>query len=564
MNLTRHGRRSILVALALLVQFVAAGHAGIAHADLPAGASKYVAITPFRLADTRPSQGTFGFTPVDNSTLSIDITHRPGVPSNATAAVVNVTMISAGGGGYMTVWPAGTSRPTTSNVNSDAAGRTIANLAHVKIGANGSILLYRSVMTFVAVDLVGVYVPVSAAVPEGRMVTLNTGAKRVLDTRDRGYPVGAGLVTDVDMTAAGVPTAASAVVVNITAVRAERGFWTAYTHGQARPNTSTLNIDGAGQTRPSQAIVPMDGTTKTISVYSERGGHLLVDVVGWFTGTADGAGTDGLFVPSAPVRKLDTRTLRSLPAWGGSTYEFNTGNAPTLQISAAVMNITGTAPWDSGFVTAFPAGFARPNSSNLNITSWPQTIANHAIVRVSTRGASLYTSAGMHMIADVAGWYLGTPLANPGAVPVNPNYSPNKATAVFANKIGLYTAVRSGTNLISIADTGVAATWSDLTNVAAPGNVMLFGHRTSYGGIFRYINVLKPCDSFSLIGSDGHHYNYLVMYTTVTAPYYTTISNIASGYPPVTAQLVACSKPDGTPTSTSYRIVVTGRLVSVT
>jgi len=562
MNLTRHRRRSILLALALLVQFVAAGQVGTAHADLPVGASKYVAIAPFRLADTRPSQGLYGFTPIDNNTLSIDITHRPGVPSNATAAVVNVTMISAGGSGYMTVWPSGTTRPTTSNVNSDAPGRTIANLAHVKIGANGSISLYRSVTTYVAIDLVGVYVPVAAAVPEGRMVTLNTGAKRVLDTRDRGYPVGAGLVTDVDLTAAGVPTAASAVVLNVTAVKAEKGFWTAYTHGQTRPNTSTLNIDGAGQTRPSQAIVPMDGTSKLVSVFSEHGGHLIVDVVGWFTGTADGASTDGLFVPSSPLRQLDTRGLRSLPPWGGSTYEFYTGNTIS-GISAAVMNLTGTSPWDAGYVTAYPAGFARPLSSNLNITGWPQTIANHAIVRVSTHGAALYTNAGMHMIADVAGWYLGTPLANPGPTPVNPNYSPNKATAVVATKIGLYSAVRSGTNLISIADTGVAATWSDLTNVATPGNVMLFGHRTTHGGIFRYINSLKPGDSFSLIGSDGHYYNYRVYSTTVTAPYYTTISNIAAGFPPVTAQLVACSKPDGTPTSTSWRIVVTGRLISV-
>ena len=89
------------------------------------------------------------------------------------------------------------------------------------------------------------------------------------------------------------------------------------------------------------------------------------------------------------------------------------------------------------------------------------------------------------------------------------------------------------------------------------------GHRTTHGGIFRYINGLKPGDSFSLIGADGHYYNYRVYSTTVTAPYYTTISNIAAGFPPVTAQLVACSKLDGTPTSTSWRIVVTGRLVSV-
>jgi hypothetical protein len=565
----RHGQRKVrrgLLALVLAVaQLLVVGTASeVAQAAVPAGSSQYVALTPFRLTDTRP-HAPFGYSAINHNTIRINITGKPGVPANATAAVINITLINSSGPGYISAFPSGSSVPNTSNVNADKAGQVIANLAHVRIGAGGNIDVLRSMGAYIAVDLVGVYVPVASDASSGRLVTLATGAKRVLDTRQRGYPVGANLVTGVDLTAANVPTTASAVVVNVTAVGAQKGFWTAYAAGAVRPEVSSLNVDTAGQTRPAQAIVPLNGNS-SIYVYTQFGGHLLVDVVGWYTGASDVTSSNGLFIAApTPLRVFDTRTLRTLAPWGNSTYEFTTGQAPTLPVAAVAMNVTGTSPWDRGFVTAHPAGVPRPDSSNLNITGWPQTIANHSVVRLSTRGAALYTNSGLHMIADVAGWYLGHPPAATTPVPVNPNYNPNKATAVFANKIGMYAPVKSGGGSLDyIADQGYAATWSDLTNVATPGNVMLFGHRTTGSAPFRYINGLKPGDGFTLVGSDGHYYNYTVVHTTVTSPYYSSIAPIAAFFPPVTAQLVACSKLDGSATSTAYRIVVTGRLVSVT
>jgi len=560
----RSARVFLAVVLAVAQLVVIGSSSEVAHAAVPVGSSQYVAITPFRLTDTRP-YAPFGYSAINHQTIRINITGRPGVPANATAAVVNITLINSSGPGYITAFPSGEFVPNTSNVNADMAGQVIANLAHVRIGAGGSIDVLRSMGAYLAVDLVGVYVPVASDASSGRLVTLSTGAKRVLDTRDRGYPVGANLVTGVDLTAAGVPTTASAVVVNVTAVAAQKGYWTAYQAGAVRPGVSSLNIDTTGQTRPAQAIVPISGQ-KSIFVYTERGGHLLVDVVGWYTGATDVTSSNGLFIAApTPLRTFDTRTLRTLAPWGNSTYEFTTGQAPTLPVAAVAMNLTGTRPWTNGFVTAHPAGIPRPNSSNLNITGWPQTIANHAIVRVSTRGAALYTSSGLHMIADVAGWYLGHPPPATQPLPVNPNYSPNKVTAVFSNKIGMYAPVKSGGGSLDyIADQGYAAAWSDLANVASPGNVMLFGHRTTNPARFYRINELKPGDAFTLVGTDGHYYNYTVVHTTVTSPYYSFIAPIASFYPPVTAQLVACSKLDGSATSTKYRIVVTGRLVSVT
>src|SRR5512143_2560204 len=135
----------------------------------------------------------------------------------------------------------------------------------------------------------------------------------------------------------------------------------------------------------------------------------------------------------------------------------------------------------SGFVTAFPAGVARPTASNLTVDRWDQTVANHAIVRVSNRGLSLFTLQGLFMIADLNGWYLGTPSTATLPVPTNPSYGPASALEVDAGSIGMALPVGTGTNLDAVANLGIAATWNGKAQVAAPGNILLFGHRTTHG-----------------------------------------------------------------------------------
>ena len=110
--LGRCGRRVALVVVLCRVQFGVRSPVDAVE-PLAAGAPKYIAITPFRLADTRPSEGAYGFTVVNSNTIRINVTGRPGVPSNASAAVVNIALINANGGGYITAYPSGTKLPTT-------------------------------------------------------------------------------------------------------------------------------------------------------------------------------------------------------------------------------------------------------------------------------------------------------------------------------------------------------------------------------------------------------------------------------------------------------------------
>src|SRR5207344_1040703 len=137
-----------------------------------------------------------------------------------------------------------------------------------------------------------------------------TGPTRVLDTRDgTGAPqakVGSAgkLTIDVtDIAGSPVPAGATAVVVNLTGTGATMGTHvTAYPADLADPPVaSNLNLS-LGQTRPNQAIVPLDPSGQ-LTLYNNAGAtDLIADVEGWYDATP------GLrFVPKTPTRILDTR-----------------------------------------------------------------------------------------------------------------------------------------------------------------------------------------------------------------------------------------------------------------
>ena len=71
---------------------------------------------------------------------------------------------------------------------------------------------------------------------------------------------------------------------------------------------------------------------------------------------------------------------------------------------AVVLNVTGTDATGDGFVTVYPCGTARPQASNLNLLAGATT-PNAVVVKVGAGGkVCLYTKAGTHLLADVAGY----------------------------------------------------------------------------------------------------------------------------------------------------------------
>ncbi len=146
-------------------------------------------------------------------TTALAVANRGGVPGNATAVTLNVTSTGSLGGGFATVYPCGTPRPNTSNINF-AAGSTVANAVTTKVGADGAVCIYNDAATHLIVDVTGYYLPPTA----------NFGAlepARLLDTRNSAIP-GAGVTTAlVVANRGGVPGNATAVTLNVTST----GVW---------------------------------------------------------------------------------------------------------------------------------------------------------------------------------------------------------------------------------------------------------------------------------------------------------------------------------------------------
>lgn len=454
MNLRAVRRPSVL---ALVVSFVVAA-LGFTSADPVSAAegttSKYLAVGPVRLADTRGAG--FGFSRVNGSTIRVAVANRGGVPASATAAVLTITATGSRGGGYISVYPAGTSRPDTSTLNLNAGGETVANTTLMTL-AGGGVDIYASMGVNLLVDVAGAFVPAGSATA-GRFVGMPSGAQRVLDTRG-GRPVGVNGTVRVRRPDF-VPADAIAIVANLTVVgSAGDGYWTAWPAGAPRPEASVLNTEAPGQTRAALTIVPI--SANGFDVYGSTGGHLLVDVAGYFTGGASASSGEGLFVPVTPVRAIDTRRNSAAVSARGEV-EFES----PYRGAALVYNLTSTGAAGAGFVTAHPAGTSLPNASNVNAPARGYTVANLAVTTQSTRGVGLYSASGEHLLADVTGYFTGTPVQAtlPPPVPPPPPPPPPAPNGCTNGGVGRLNQVRSGAGVDAVADDGAAfefaCTWS--------------------------------------------------------------------------------------------------------
>lgn len=136
--------------------------------DLVADLAGYVAVdtgmmftplAPTRLIDTRDPQsalnlGGGGAPLAAGSTHEIDISGARGVPANASAVSINITATDTTGAGYVTVWPCGGTRPTTSVLNA-ASGVTVANGSQASLSVQGSLCVYTQSTTHLIIDING-------------------------------------------------------------------------------------------------------------------------------------------------------------------------------------------------------------------------------------------------------------------------------------------------------------------------------------------------------------------------------------------------------------------------
>lgn len=253
------------------------------------------------------------------------------------------------------------------------------------------------------------------------------GPTRILDTRTLGAggaiaPHGTYALKVVGAGTAGatIPAGVTAVALNITATQGTgNGFLTVYgddTYGNIPtplPATSNLNY-AANQTVANLVIAPV-GADGTVDIYNgaPKGSvHVVADVAGYFT-----ASTQSAFLAVGPQRILDTRSgvgAAKAPIGAGKTLNVTVaGGADGVPAtaSAVVIHFTTVDSTRNGLISAFPAGQAAPNVSNLNYAAGSIT-SNTAVVPVGKDGQiSLEnTSTGTtDVVGDLAGYFTTTP-----------------------------------------------------------------------------------------------------------------------------------------------------------
>lgn len=149
-------------------------------AYVPAGASGMALLpAPERILDTRVGLGgpTGRLGP---SPRAVQVTGVGGVPSGATAAIVNLTATEGTAAGYVSAYPCGGSPPLVSSLNFGVA-QSIANAAFVKLAPDGTLCLRSNVPVHGIVDISGYLSSADALVPVDPV--------RVADTREEAAPL---------------------------------------------------------------------------------------------------------------------------------------------------------------------------------------------------------------------------------------------------------------------------------------------------------------------------------------------------------------------------------------
>jgi hypothetical protein len=250
------------------------------------GALTFVPLTPCRVEDTRNAAGPLGGPilaagssrsfPVPASTCQ--------VPASASAYSLNATVVPTSVLHYLTLYPAGTSQPTVSTLNS-YTGQVVANAAIVRAGTSGAIESYVTDQTNLITDING-YFTGSPATP----LVFNTVTPcRVVDTRQASGALGGPIMGanstrafPVTMSSCGIPTTATAYALNVTVVPTSAlNYLTLWPAGETQSTVSTLNSP-SGQVVANAALVP-SGTSGAVSVFVTNQTHLLIDIVGYFS-----------------------------------------------------------------------------------------------------------------------------------------------------------------------------------------------------------------------------------------------------------------------------------------
>ena len=219
-------------------------------------------------------------------------------------------------------------------------------------------------------------------------------------------------ISDAD----GVPADAVGVALNVTVTNASgAGFLTVYSCDSVVPETSNLNYV-KDQTVPNLVLTAL-GPSRAVCIDTFATADVVVDLSGYVPASS------AVTMLATPQRFLDTRygigAVRARLR-GGNELAVTIAGTPGVPASASavVFNATAVEASAAGFLTVYPCGQPRPDTSTLNFKAG-QIVPNLVVSRVGVGGSvCLYANVDTEVVGDVAG-YVGSDgsglslLANP-------------------------------------------------------------------------------------------------------------------------------------------------------
>ncbi|MFJ9105076.1 PKD domain-containing protein [Streptomyces sp. NPDC102405] len=368
-------------------------------------ADSYTPLTPPEY-DYQGTVKAHGLLDLTSSTLHTD--------SNGVDAVaLRVTVTGGTAGGYLTLYPDGTARPSVSALNF-AAHQTTENGMTVRTGPAGDVFLCNGSAASVSVKVVtaGIF---SHAQPGHSYAPVTP--VRVLDTRSGTGgvtgPVAAGKSITVSVAGThGIPADAAAVVLDVQTTSAQAsGSLTVTSHGIA-DSAVTTSYWTKGQTVSNLTVVPLADGKVVLHNSSSGSVQLVTDVFGY----ADATGTGSLYLPSTPTRILDTRNgtgtggrIAKLGAHQTLKLRFSgVHGIPSSGTTAGDLVLTAVSPATGGYLTAWADGTTRPGTASLDYGTG-RTTPNEIMPPVGSDGyVDIYNggSAAVNVLADQYGAYV--------------------------------------------------------------------------------------------------------------------------------------------------------------
>jgi alpha-tubulin suppressor-like RCC1 family protein len=375
---------------------------------IPPAALSFVPVAPCRVVDTRNPAGPLGAPSlVAGATRSFTIPGACGIPAQAQAFSLNLTVVPQGTLGYVTIWPSGQSRPLASTLNA-LDGRIKSNAAIVPAGTGGAVSLYATNNTDAILDINGYFVP---AIDSSALAFYPLTPCRVADTRNAAGSLGGPYLIGgqtrsfpIQSSACGIPVGALAYSLNFTALpHTTLGYLSVWPTGQGQPLVSTLNAP-TGAITANAAIVPA-GTAGAVDLYVTDDADMILDINGYFA--AAGAGGYSLY-NLTPCRIEDTRNPAGTPPFAGTIAVTATGvpcGVPP-EAQALVTNATVVPSGELGYLTLWPDGGSQPVVSTLNSLDASIT-SNMALVPTTNGFIDAYAAgpAPTYLILDISGFF---------------------------------------------------------------------------------------------------------------------------------------------------------------